>query len=181
MTREAGLSLVVNQCPSCGGIWFDCDALYEIPLLEAEKLDKNLISQTVRISKNLKCPRDGSFLERFIDPNISKDVYIQRCDLCGGIWLNRGELKEYKEDIQKRELEKKKYPVALSEEKMSSNNTIGRIGEFLTTPVSPYYRLGMTGVGLMKMENPDQATLPDEDAEILRQFRIMRRQKFIKA
>lgn len=86
-------SLQVDLCPGCGGVW--CDAT-ELPQLLA--LDKSTVS-TVSAGKPRPavneqsgvCPRDGARLLRVTSAR-RREVIIERCPTCQGVWLDGGEL-----------------------------------------------------------------------------------------
>ena len=86
----------VDFCSSCKGIWFDKDEMafmlelpYDIPEIEEVKKEAK--------KTMFDCPRCGDKLEemRFVK---SKDLLVDRCPGCGGIWLDKGEYSKV-EDI----------------------------------------------------------------------------------
>lgn len=138
--NNEGLPVLVNQCPNCGGVWFDRYGLYEISLKEAEEieeLDQSSVNRFIPIQRDMKCPRDGALMNRFVDENIPSNIHILRCDKCGGVWLNKGELIEYKEEIKQREDRTKKQFKPDGYQQADRDTTISRIGDFLTTPMIP--------------------------------------------
>jgi Zn-finger nucleic acid-binding protein len=46
--------------------------------------------------KTLYCPRCADELRIFADPILPKEIQLQRCHHCDGIWLNRGQFHRYK-------------------------------------------------------------------------------------
>ena len=90
----------VDACQdSCGGIWFDLFELEKMDqpdesaawLLENMRID---IEQTIDLAKPVGCPRcEGVALMR---QQYSKNhsIMIDKCQVCGGIWLDFGELFE---------------------------------------------------------------------------------------
>jgi len=94
-----GRYLLLDQCPDCGGIWFDGWELYYLKNGEANRLDPVDREKLLALSSFKKgpdqCPRCQVDLEPFNDPNIPKDARIERCSKCNGLWLNRGELQRY--------------------------------------------------------------------------------------
>lgn len=88
----------INFCPSCLGIWFDED---ELRLAKDDK-DRNLrwldidlwaVEDKFKISPGRKlCPRDRLPLYevRYGNSKVKVDV----CNICKGIWLDRGEFRE---------------------------------------------------------------------------------------
>jgi len=94
-----GRVLLLDQCRSCGGVWFDRWELFfttseAIRKLEGVDLDNLLSGNPVEKGKGL-CPRCSMALVVFTDPNLPKDALIERCPDCSGLWLNRGELGRY--------------------------------------------------------------------------------------
>lgn len=100
---NTGLFVKVDQCPNCGGLWFDRYEMYQIPEEEAHQIDfldeKNLQKPTP-IKKDLFCPKDNLPLVRLVDANIPQDTFISRCRKCEGVWVNRGELIKYKHFVE---------------------------------------------------------------------------------
>lgn len=94
-----GRVLLLDQCPACGGVWFDRWELYfvkEDSLTTLAKVDPVLFaSEHSCKEKQGECPRCAAGLKDFIDPNIPKGASIKRCPSCSGLWLNRGELNKY--------------------------------------------------------------------------------------
>ena len=90
----------VDACQdSCGGIWFDLFELEKMDqpdesaawLLENMRID---IGLEIDLAKPVGCPRcEGVALMR---QQYSKNhsIMIDKCQVCGGIWLDFGELFE---------------------------------------------------------------------------------------
>ncbi|MDQ2096353.1 MAG: zf-TFIIB domain-containing protein [Tychonema bourrellyi B0820] len=94
-------SMLVRWCPNCYGIW--------IPGREYETWQKNQRQWSLKSdkrkpgaisieftpspydSKAALCPEDGHYLSRAKVPFSRVPFYIERCKLCGGIWLDNGE------------------------------------------------------------------------------------------
>jgi Zn-finger nucleic acid-binding protein len=84
----------VDKCPKCHGIWFDANEL------------ETILAQTPTDLRPLRggrhdnatdrqrgtCPRDGKSLMRVCSAK-DKDVIVDVCPDCQGIWLDGGELK----------------------------------------------------------------------------------------
>jgi Zn-finger nucleic acid-binding protein len=86
----------------CGGIWFDATELERVDARTATTL--HTIWQApvgkVKLSGPRICPRcQEQNLERkwFSD---SKEVEIDRCPACGGIWLDAGEFSRIYDEIK---------------------------------------------------------------------------------
>ena len=97
---SVGYSIVLDQCPRCGGIWCDRWELYPLSAAAADRLDpvdQAALQQTTALaSAQLDCPRCRARLRRFRDPSLPRDARIERCPNCDGMWLNRGELRRFK-------------------------------------------------------------------------------------
>ena len=96
-----GILIQLDQCKQCGGIWCDKWELFPLDSAEAEKLDpvdENLLRNSVLpTKKTLYCPRCADELAVFADPILPKEIQLQRCRHCDGLWLNRGQFRRYKE------------------------------------------------------------------------------------
>jgi Zn-finger nucleic acid-binding protein len=102
MARAAPGSLIqLDQCRRCGGIWCDKWELFPLDGDEAGRLDapdEDLLRDNIRLAKKiLYCPRCADALESFADPILPKEIQLQRCRHCDGLWLNRGHFRRYKE------------------------------------------------------------------------------------
>lgn len=83
----------VDQCKSCGGIWFDERELGAILQQSATAL-RPLRSGREQEAFNLKdghCPRDNEPLMRVYSAQNST-IVVDACPKCRGIWLDGGEL-----------------------------------------------------------------------------------------
>ncbi|MBP7126908.1 zf-TFIIB domain-containing protein [Myxococcota bacterium] len=84
----------IDQCPRCGGRFFDAGELeaviqmvrcFEEVVLEEPEV-KSIPEEEVRRIEI--CPVDGSSM----DPQEIAGIVVDRCPSCHGIWLDRGEL-----------------------------------------------------------------------------------------
>jgi Zn-finger nucleic acid-binding protein len=104
------MPVIIDQCPSCGGIWFDKSELYIAKQGEAEKVevfDPVLLSAHSAFAESpLFCPRDKTELIRYTDKFFPKDIVLVQCSHCGGIWLNRGDFTKFQTERQ--ELQQKR-------------------------------------------------------------------------
>lgn len=100
-STNMGRSLILHQCPSCGGIWFDRWELYQTNDKEVDRLDpvnvQALRAPASLSDASLTCPKCQKSLSRFVDPLLPPDAHILRCPFCGGLWLNRGEFRRFEE------------------------------------------------------------------------------------
>jgi Zn-finger nucleic acid-binding protein len=145
-----GQSVLLDQCPECGGIWFDISELYMVKKGEAAKielLNEDILRKPTAIENaEIVCPRDHEKLFRFTDPFFPKDIIIERCSKCSGVWLNRGEFTKYQHFRQERwnkcekssaDLKLKQNIQAVLDENTSGDNVavLGKLGKFLSTPL----------------------------------------------
>ncbi|MEI7497784.1 MAG: zf-TFIIB domain-containing protein [Candidatus Falkowbacteria bacterium] len=170
LKTKYGADLLLDQCPGCGGIWFDDQEIYLPTHINFEQIDSvNAVALTnvVSVAEPLFCPRDGNQLTIFSDPNFPKDIKVESCRLCGGFWFNRGEYAQFFNERAKKIAAKdaaKDNPDQLDEQigKLLSSSagsqqyaTLGRLGSFLSTPIKPNSRLGsLTGIS----ENSNDST-----------------------
>lgn len=149
-----GVSIELDQCEECGGLWFDNTELYRIRHGASKKIDKlneKKLKKSLPIQKGLLCPRDKKKLIVFKDPNFPKEIQVERCRECGGFWFNRGEMisfqewrKMYIEDRRPKEriISEKDKKFETQIEKLlamgssgAAWDTVGSVGRFLSTPV----------------------------------------------
>lgn len=145
-----GLPIFLDQCPTCGGIWFDKSELFMARHGEAEKvdlLDTALLSNksTIQTAK-LICPRDKTELVRFTDKYFPQDIILVRCPVCDGMWLNRGEFNKYQtvrqelqrareKSTQDNKFEKDIKNILEMHRSGNTSETITNLSKFLSTPV----------------------------------------------
>lgn len=147
-----GQVIVLDQCPHCGGLWFDKFELTRAKLDQAEKIEKLdaglLTEMTAMQNTKLLCPVDRKELVRFNDSYFPSGIIVAKCPVCDGFWLNRGEFTKYQ---KARQAVKQPREVIITEsdnkldsqmqrildEYKSDNSTgsIARLGKFLNTPV----------------------------------------------
>ncbi|RPJ63009.1 MAG: hypothetical protein EHM12_03310 [Dehalococcoidia bacterium] len=145
-----GHMIDLEQCEKCGGIWFDESEMYSAKQGEAEKIEAlnveilrspSIIENDVHI-----CPRDKTVLQRFSDSYFPRDIILESCPLCHGIWLNRGmftkyqgyrnQLQQKKEPVVKdAHMEKKIQQLIAAHQSGQSTETLRKLGAFLSTPV----------------------------------------------
>lgn len=107
---DPGRLIELDQCGQCGGVWCDKWELFPVDPQEAERVDgvdqELLIQPTASTAKVLYCPRCTGALHQFKEPLLPADIHLLRCMHCDGIWLNRGELRRYKEFQKRTQFEK---------------------------------------------------------------------------
>lgn len=98
---KSGYLVILDQCRQCGGMWCDRWELYPVTAAAAERIDPvdqtALQQPTSSADQPLECPRCRARMFRFRDPRLPPDARIERCPNCDGMWLNRGELRRFKE------------------------------------------------------------------------------------
>ena len=145
-----GQPIIVDQCQTCGGIWFDESELFGARQGEAEKieaLDPDIL-QTPSMTDDSKlfCPRDKTEMHRFSERHFPPDIILVRCLSCHGIWLNRGVFTSYQRFRQELMRPKDKSPedrrleTSINElveayRAGHSSETLKNLGQFLSTPV----------------------------------------------
>lgn len=85
----------VDQCDRCGGIWCDPTELPQLLGLadgEARQVAGGRADPAVSARAG-KCPRDGKQMIRVASAR-KREVIIETCPECRGVWLDGGELKE---------------------------------------------------------------------------------------
>jgi len=142
--------ILLEQCKECGGIWFDEMELFSARNGEAEKIElfdsKSLWTPTNIEKQILRCPLDQSELYRFKDQYFPKGIILERCPLCNGIWLNRGdftrfqqarqELKRPKEKgFEDKKLEEDIKSILSAHHDEATSDTLEKLGTFLSMPI----------------------------------------------
>jgi Zn-finger nucleic acid-binding protein len=149
-----GQTVILDQCPGCGGIWFDSYELYMAKQGQAGKIEllnvDSLQVSSVIENSEIQCPRDRTKLIRFSDPFFPKDLILARCPACNGFWLNRGEFLKYQQFRQIRQESNKPKEIIVEDNKFErdmirvfeenktkdSTELLGKLGSFLSTPVN---------------------------------------------
>ena len=149
-----GTLIQLDQCRKCGGIWCDKWELFPVDSDEAERIDvkdavdESLLAAPVKVvRRSLYCPRCTAPLQRCKDPALPRDLLLERCSRCDGIWLNRGEMKRFKRHQRKIQLKK-----------MGAGAIIQKIPEIYENPKSWIVK-GTQGM----MAYPRMADAPAED------------------
>jgi Zn-finger nucleic acid-binding protein len=145
-----GQPIFLEQCNRCGGIWFDETELYRTKQGEAEKIE-SLDSEILWASSTFEnsihiCPKDQARLVRFPDKYFPQGIIVERCPKCDGFWLKRGEFTKLQKARQELIRPKEKSPedIALEEnikqilaqhQTGGTDDVLGRLGRFLSTPL----------------------------------------------
>jgi Zn-finger nucleic acid-binding protein len=85
----------VEKCPNCHGIWFDENEIKDIKEIDDEnkKIDEfvpSKIEDSVNKKENLRCIKCDNILST-INYMGDSGIFIDKCSVCGGIWLDAGE------------------------------------------------------------------------------------------
>lgn len=86
--RIGDVQTAVDQCRSCGGVWFDrkeLEAIMDIAF-------KDLAIPSGAQETKRTCPRDCEVMYAFKYPQT--EVTVDMCRQCEGLWLDGGELTE---------------------------------------------------------------------------------------
>lgn len=139
-----GISLVLDQCGKCGGLWIDRDELYKTKLGEAkriERVDTKKLRQLTKIDKELWCPHQHARLLLFLDRSFPKSIQVDKCPICHGFWFNRGEFTSFQKSIKKRrgkritetsqEMENKVKRILDQDKKPTAETAVDRLGRFI--------------------------------------------------
>lgn len=149
---QFGIKIRLDQCFVCGGIWFDSLELYPISKGEMERIESvqlGMLQEDKCLGDGIKkCPKCETELEGFRDGNFPKELEVEHCGKCGGIWMNRGEAIEFKKWQEKKKdavmhpSEKdKEFQKSLRELLETSHDdsfeTIGKMGKLLSLKIDP--------------------------------------------
>jgi hypothetical protein len=96
--RESG-EIRLDVCPRCGGVWFDRFELGKMdephePMADGILNEAPAESVPVDRSERRGCPRCHDLLMMRHYFSVRKEVEIDECPGCGGIWLDSGELRK---------------------------------------------------------------------------------------
>lgn len=93
---RSGYAIALDQCPRCGGVWCDRWELFPLMPEEAARIDavdeRQFLAPTAPPRPPGRCPRCRVPLQPFRDASLPADARIERCPVCDGMWMNRGEL-----------------------------------------------------------------------------------------
>ena len=91
LVREGDVE--VDQCDTCGGIWFDSGELAKIVgQKDVEALRSKAEANREADSKRATCPRCKGEGKLVPIASLTSDIHIDTCAVCGGEWLDGGEL-----------------------------------------------------------------------------------------
>jgi len=164
-------NIEVDFCLNCGGIWFDKQELGQTIELSKEEVNTIIskLSDAVEFDKSndveLKCPKCDVPMNKYRYMYTS-NIYIDGCDLCEGVWLDKNELisimnylsEASKEDPEKEaqviakvkqikleyELREREFVDSLVKMDDTAKNPISRaFGEVLQSIYSFFYKIGL--------------------------------------
>lgn len=85
--------VVVDQCESCAGIWFDSGELARVlGMKSVEGLTSPAEGHPGDDTKRGSCPRCSGQGKLVQVASLISDIHIDTCAVCGGQWLDGGEL-----------------------------------------------------------------------------------------
>lgn len=85
--------VLVDQCNACSGIWFDAGELAKIlGERDVEVLRTNARADKREDAKRASCPRCKGGGKLVQVASLDADLHIDTCAVCGGEWLDGGEL-----------------------------------------------------------------------------------------
>lgn len=95
--------ITVDLSEACGGVWFDnwelikFDEAHETSGDELSQLMEQYKSENIDLSQRINCPKcDNMVMARhYYSPK--REIEIDRCPNCGGVWLDAGELAKIRE------------------------------------------------------------------------------------
>ncbi|MEN3015383.1 MAG: zf-TFIIB domain-containing protein [bacterium] len=90
-------NIEINVCQTCGGIWFETKELGMATAVDKKEIEQltQTLSQAKDIEKSqdmeMQCPKCSTnmFKYRYM---YTSDIYIDSCEQCEGIWVDKGEL-----------------------------------------------------------------------------------------
>ncbi len=91
--------VIVDQCDTCAGIWFDSGELSRVlGMRSVERLKGLSMTNEGDDAKRGRCPRcrgEGMLVQV---ADLTSDIHIDTCSVCGGQWLDKGELAILREE-----------------------------------------------------------------------------------
>lgn len=99
LTRLTVGEIEVDHCTDCGGLWLDQSELPRLLALDRAEV-KSLLGRRGNPGFNSTrgdCPRCATPLLR-VNSAAQREVTLDKCAGCGGVWLDGGELKRLMAD-----------------------------------------------------------------------------------
>lgn len=110
VSTHLGQPFEVEQCESCGGMWFDkseCHRLHADDIDKLDTLDEGALEEITKPTDHRAlCPKDKTELIPFEDRYFPRDLRIDHCIKCDGLFFNRGEYSAYRNAYKKDDKDK---------------------------------------------------------------------------
>lgn len=157
------LPLEIDQCTTCGGVWFDTAELFtshhkaheDLPVLDVKLLSKDRTTEAER----LICPRDQRDLLRMTDSNLPEELLLESCSVCHGFFLNRTHFASYQDfrtserpeiGFEDKQLEAKLQVLLENQSDIELQKSLQKMSKILMKPVpvrvfAAYALFGMSG------------------------------------
>ena len=127
-----GIKVEISE--SCGGVWFDNYELQKFDEVHEKggeilvELMEKYRSDSVDLSKRINCPRDMDIvmMRHYFSP--LRQIEIDQCPMCGGVWLDAGELAKIRELFPHKE-DREAATEALVQEAVKSSGMIEMLAE----------------------------------------------------
>ncbi|NJL00843.1 MAG: zf-TFIIB domain-containing protein [Spirulinaceae cyanobacterium RM2_2_10] len=97
----------VNRCEACGGLWFDASEAEQLKAIEgSEVLDRGgrdpaAAAVAASPAGDRHCPRCYLKMTHILDLD-EHSLWYEQCPRCGGLWLDAGEFRQFKENFRDR-------------------------------------------------------------------------------
>ena len=85
--------VMVDGCSYCDGIWLDNKELQSITDMTSDVLDGEARSEEIEWDEELNCPLCNVLMEKRFFSRF-KEVTVDRCPECLGLWLDTGEMRQ---------------------------------------------------------------------------------------
>jgi Zn-finger nucleic acid-binding protein len=96
VTSKYGATLVLDRCPSCRGLWFDRNELYQVTAKGMEEFTAgaaDAVAPAAPGGERSRCPACGESLMALSGRNGIPGVeHARYCNGCGGFWLEERDL-----------------------------------------------------------------------------------------
>ncbi len=110
--------MILDVCyGGCGGIWFDATELERVSASAATTLHTiwNVPTSNVKLTEPRWCPRCPDLVLERKWFSETKQVEIDQCPKCGGIWLDAGEFTRIYDEIKGAKVASPLWAIAMAE------------------------------------------------------------------
>lgn len=137
----------VDKCNSCGGLWLDLGELEKVKSSPDKDTidtgDEGNLQNLNCVSGQLSCPRCENLMDE-INYLVSSGIKIDRCPVCEGIWLDKGEFNaivKYLQLCDNKEIDEEKLKDILKKERerIETSDQLDKLGA--SRFVTFFYRL----------------------------------------